>query len=500
MASVEPPAVEPAAEPAPGPSEGAAPGIRDLYRAVWDAVRGSVARRHLVIAAEITLVALWFVLRTRYGVESRPYLAWTVVAAVVALVSPTSGLVLLLATSPFYEPVSISRALGPRNILVGILGIGVILRLALGGWREIPRSRTLALGAVVAALTAVSAIHTLRDFDGVFGPHAVQMWLATIGGAMIVLLVAVWVARTGDVRPIVAAVIGCAIASVLSLIELAQPGSISRGSLAWIGLWKDFGARVTGIIPAPNAVATMLIVPACLALAATVQLRGRRRVAAIVATVPIAAAAVLTLSRSAIGGLYVTFVLFISRLRRRTAWVLLFVGVAVAVVSLPLFIQFRAGVQGVFETRSPLDWILGADEARVTAWGAAVRMWADAPLIGHGFLSYKALADMYGDVRLGSPHNEVLRLFAEEGLIGGVALIAFIISLVRELGRRRDWIGTGLLGGAISYWFAAMFNNPLLFIQVSAIAFGLLGFGLGRPQTAPVPMSSTPSSGATTAG
>jgi len=187
------------------------------------------------------------------------------------------------------------------------------------------------------------------------------------------------------------------------------------------------------------------------------------------------------LSRSAITALYITAVLFIARRRRRTAWIVLGIGIVLAVVSVPLFIQFRAAQEGVFETRTPIEWILGADEARITAWGAAIRMWADSPIIGHGFLAYKQLADAFGDTRLGSPHNEVLRLFAEEGLIGGIALVAFIVVLFRELSRRPGWIGTGLLAGALGYWLAAMFNNPLLFIQVSAMAFVFFGYGLAAP-------------------
>jgi O-antigen ligase len=212
---------------------------------------------------------------------------------------------------------------------------------------------------------------------------------------------------------------------------------------------------------------------------------GRRRVVVVAGSALILAATALTLSRSAIAGLYLTFVVFLARRNRRAGWLALAVGLLVAAISIPLFIQFRAGLQGVFAAQSPLDWILGADEARITAWGAAARMFADSPLIGHGFLSYKELGDAFGDPRLGSPHNEVLRLFAEEGIVGGVAILAFIAAHFRELAGRRDAVGTAILAGSISYWFAAMFNNPLLFIQVSAVAFSIFGYGLARARRGP---------------
>jgi hypothetical protein len=457
--------------------------ILDLYRAAWSGLRDWIVRYRLAIAVEIGMIALWFVLRTVWSVESRPYLVWTVAACAIALVSPTSGLVLLVATAPFFEPVSVSRVLGLRHILVAALGISVLHRLSIGGWRELPRSPALILGGLVAAITAVGVVHTGLDFDPAFGTLSAQSWLATIGGAMIVLLVGAWVARTGEARPLIAAAIACAVAAVLSLIELVLPGTISHGPLSWIGYWKDFGPRITGIIPAPNAVATLLLVPAVAALVAIGHFRGRIRLAAVILAVPLVAAAILTLSRSAIVAFYGLAVILAWRRRRAAGIVLLVIGLVAGAIAVPLFIQFRAGVVGIFATESPIEWILGADGARFTAWAAGFRMWLDSPIVGHGFLSYKTLADAYGDTRLGSPHNEVLRLFAEEGLVGGLVIVAFVASLLRESARRPGWIGAGLLAGTIGYWLAAMFNNPLLFIQVSAVAFVFAGYGL----TAPIP-------------
>ncbi|TME11354.1 MAG: O-antigen ligase family protein [Chloroflexi bacterium] len=468
-------------------------GVLDLYRSVWRAARDVIVRRRLVVLFEVALIAVWLVLRTEVTVESRPYVAWTLVAAAVALISPTSGLVLLVATAPFFEPPTLLRVvgirpngqvLGMRHLLVASLGVAVALRIAAGGWRRLPRSPALGLAVVIGLLTAISAIRTLVEFDPQFGPRAAQSWIATIGGAMIVLLVATWVGRTGTIRPLVAATAGCALASLLSLVELARPGTISQGPLDWIGQWKDFGPRVTGIIAAPNAVATMLIVPAIVSTAAIGNLRGWRRLAAAIAALPTLAATLLTLSRSAVGGFFVAIVLFVGRHRRRTAWALFAVGIVVAALALPLFIQLRAGIVGITANESPIEWILGADEARFTAWAASIRMFLDSPIVGHGFLSYRFLGPAFGDPRLGSPHNEVLRLFAEEGIVGGIVIIAFIVALIRELRRPGDWLATALVAGAISYWFATMFNNPLLFIQVSAIAFTFFGFGLAR-STAP---------------
>jgi hypothetical protein len=105
-------------------------------------------------------------------------------------------------------------------------------------------------------------------------------------------------------------------------------------------------------------------------------------------------------------------------------------------------------------------------------------MWREAPLTGQGFLAYKTLAPGFGDEFFGSPHNEWLRLFAESGTIVGLLGLAFIVLAVRSLSRVPGWLGTGLLTGFVGYVIAASFNNPFLFIRVSAVAFPMIGVGL----------------------
>jgi O-antigen ligase len=226
--------------------------------------------------------------------------------------------------------------------------------------------------------------------------------------------------------------------------------------------------------------------------------------AAALAAVLLTVTAALTWSRSAVGAFLIAGVVFVSRRSGRLAAIVLAVGLVGAIVLLPAFIQLRADRAGSDVVASPIEFIIGADEARVTAWKAATKMFLASPLVGHGFLSYKELADSFGDPRLGSPHNEVLRLFAEEGIMGGLAILALAGSMLLELARRPGWIGAGLLAGSIGYWLAAMFNNPLLYIQVSAMAFGFASYGIAAPvrnrpssDSGPTPSQSAAGSGGT---
>ena len=130
---------------------------------------------------------------------------------------------------------------------------------------------------------------------------------------------------------------------------------------------------------------------------------------------------------------------------------------------------------------------MASDEFRFRAWGAALRMVEDKPLIGQGYLAYKELAETFGDPVLGSPHNEWLRIFAEEGVIVGLVAIAFLVATAVTLARVPGWLGTGILAGFLGYVIAASFNNPLLFVRVSAVAFGIVGVGLALAERARAP-------------
>ena len=127
---------------------------------------------------------------------------------------------------------------------------------------------------------------------------------------------------------------------------------------------------------------------------------------------------------------------------------------------------------------------MASDELRFRAWGAALGMIEDKPLIGQGYLAYKALGETFGDPVLGSPHNEWLRIFAEEGVVVGLVAIAFLVATAVTLARVPGWLGTGILAGFLGYVIAASFNNPLLFVRVSAVAFGIVGVGLALAERA----------------
>jgi len=467
---------------ATGTTQGGAAEVASFYGVLWS--EAQARRREIAIAVEAIMVIAWFLVRTVADVDSRVYLLWLLAAGALALVAPKSGLVVLIATSVFFEPDSLARTLAPRELLVLPLAVGVLVQIATDRFRWRP-GLWIWLGLLLLAGTALGVVHTFLVFDQDFQWHAAQSWIGNMLAPIIILIAAAWTARDGDLRVLVVAVGVAVVASVVCLIEYAVPGSISNGPFAWVGFWKDFGARLGGTVPSPNALSTQLIVPTMVLLAAVLLARDvRLRAIALVGLIPVAVAQYLTFSRAPLLAVYAFVVIAAWRLRRSLGIAVLVGGLVVGTALLPSYLQLRSqSADGLV----PGSILVATDEYRFRAWGAAGAMWLDAPLTGQGYLAYKELAESFGDPLLGSPHNEWLRIFAEEGVIVGLVGIAFLGATAIELARVRGWLGTGMLAGFLGYVIAASFNNPLLFVRVSAVAFGIVGVGLALAERARAP-------------
>ena len=116
--------------------------VSAFYGALWSEARAH--SRQIAIAVEAVMVVAWFVIRTVAG-RRRPGLpalgrsrrgswrSWR----------PKSGLVVLVATSVFFEPDSLARTLAPRELIVLPLALGVAhpdrrrpIPLATEAWRS----------------------------------------------------------------------------------------------------------------------------------------------------------------------------------------------------------------------------------------------------------------------------------------------------------------------------------------------------------------------------
>jgi O-antigen ligase len=445
---------------------------------------GYAARPRVRLAVELVFIAGWLLLRlTEMGF--RPNAIWTVGAALLTLVSPVSGLVVLVAAAPWggEQTISADHILGLRNLLPLVLAVSVVARI-LRSPQSLPRSRPFGVALALVAVTLLLGVGMMyATYGSATGWESAEYWLSGMGGALIVFLVAVWLGRAGERRPLWAAVIAASAAGIVSLLDYLWPAVFANLPVQGLLTANEFGTRLSGAISSPNAMVSLLVTPAAVLLAALL-LAPRRwlRVAAIAVLPFLLAAMWFTYSRSALIGVFVIVVIVLWRWRRVLGAGLLVLGLAGGLALAPAYIQARGGVLGGSATVEPGKTLIASDVQRVTAWKAASAMWLDAPVLGKGFRSYHILGPQYGDQVLGSPHNEWIRLFAEEGLIGGLLGLAFAVAVALQLARTSGWLGAGAFGGFTAWAISATFNNPFIYLQVSAIALTVAGImvGLGR--------------------
>jgi hypothetical protein len=460
-------------------------GILAFYAAIWSEAQAAAARWRVALIVEVAMVAAWFIIRSAAGVDDRVYALWVVAAGILALVAPLSGLVVFVATSVAFEPDNVARTLSLRELVLLPLAAGVLIRIGADRlrWRPVP-AIWLALALLVG--TGLGVLNTFARFDTDIAWHAARSWLGNMAGPVIVLVAATWTARGGSTRVVAVACVVAVVSAVVCLAEYASPGLISGGRFEWVGFWKDFGVRLSGTVPSPNALSAQLIVPTAVLGAAVLLARDiRLKALALVGLLPLLLAHYLTYSRSPLLAAYAFAVVVAWRVRRAVGIVVLIGGLIVGALLLPRYLELRSATTPAQVI--PGTILVATDQYRIQAWGAAVAMWVDEPLVGHGYLAYRQLGPEYGDPLMGSPHNEWLRLFAEEGTLVGLAGIAFVVATAWSLAKAPGWLGTGFLAGFLGYVIAASFNNPLLFVRVSAVAFSIIGVGLAMAERAHAP-------------
>ena len=214
------------------------------------------------------MVVAWFAIRSTAGVDGRFYAMWVIAAGVLALVAPLSGLVVFVATSVFYEPDTIPRIVPLRVWILVPLAAGVLIRIAADRLRWRP-ALAIWLALLLVLGTALGVVNSFDRFPEEIAWRAARSWFNNMAGPVILLIAAAWTARGGSMRVLVVA---CAVGG-RQRDGRDSPSTRSRGSLAggpfdWVGFWKDFGARLGGTVPSPNALSAQLIVP-------TAVLRGR---------------------------------------------------------------------------------------------------------------------------------------------------------------------------------------------------------------------------------
>jgi signal peptidase I len=453
-------------------------------------MKGDVREDGLPVVWTVVALLIGYVVIRTLGLPPFLLLGWITAAVVVSLASPVTGLSVLVAIGPFTGAVDDDGSLTAVPFLLAALGVAVAARVALevrrrarAPWFAELRQRltgtnvTILLAVLLAAGTALGVLHAFR-FSPELGRASAELWVPGMGGGIAVFLAAAWCARRGEALPLYAAAASVALAAAVSILDFVTDGGVNASFIGWLVHAPLEGQpRLGGVILAPNAAATIFLMGAALN-GSVAAMRGgyeRLRTAAVIATAVCLAAIVLTYSRSALIAALVLFAVIAWRSRR---WQGL---AALAVAAATFGVVYVVAFQGDLLRDVPAV----ADQQRIDAWSAAIRMWLDRPLYGVGFRAFEWLHGEYGSV-LNAPHNEWLRLFAEEGLFVGLIGIGFVVGAVHTARSAIEPVATAVIGGALALAIMATFNNPFFYAQVNVPAFTLLGFALLRHVASPL--------------
>jgi hypothetical protein len=450
----------------------------DFYRAIAATSTDAARRYRLALVSELALIGLYFVLRSS-AADPLSLELWLGLTVAVCLFAPGSGLVVLAAVAPFNEGVDLSRDVGSKTLIAAALVLAIGLRWLLDPAVRSRPSLPIVLAVALIGATGLGLIRTAIRWDRDFTLLAAATWLQGIATMLLVFVAAVWIARRGGMRPLVAAMAGTTVAGLISLIDFWGDAAIRDSAIGWAVVGPFNPTRLTGVIRSPTSTAALIMLPLSVYLAAVVLGPSARvRAAAAAISIPLLAAAYMTYNRAVFIALWAFAVVVSWRIGRRLGVALLVGGVVLGALFVPWYLTIRGQAVGGISQPEPGQILIASDQQRLGAWAAAGRMFLDQPLIGQGYRAYRQLSVEFGDTVLNAPHNEWLRLFAEHGLFVGLLGLAFLVATAARLARAPGWLGAGLFASFLSLAIAATFNNVFLFNQVTIPAMVMAGTGV----------------------
>jgi len=157
---------------------------------------------------------------------------------------------------------------------------------------------------------------------------------------------------------------------------------------------------------------------------------------------------------------------------------------AIAAVILVISVT-GVGVKNVI-SRNDLSGLSGdtSSENRLVQWKAGINMLISHPLFGVGPDRFEELSAEYGGEPGLAPHNTIIQVFSETGLIGGYCFLMFVIfpivegiKIVRSHKNRNSQIELNcvkfLLSSIFGFWVCAIFSNRdksyILFVLIALL-------------------------------
>ena len=413
-------------------------------------------------------VAIGIALLLATGMEIQPVVAiLSVVAVLVAFVSPATGLAIVAATISLREP-EIFRPLSFPVVLIGALGAGSLLRVAADATRPGP---SLLLLAVVGflGLGAVTLPPPVNGLSFEASASATTEYLNLACG-LVLMLVARRVLRHRDARPYLLTFVASGFAA--TILALARFGRPNADGLPLQGLFGQGEAtvRAVGAFANPNYFGLFAAVAALLALGLAFRSGPVLRVVLVAVAITIGVGVALSFSRGDALALTAGVVSLAWLHGRRTGVVVTLAVALVGAVVFPVLVDSRLRLtSGGIYARPNID-LEQSDSYRLEAFEAGLRIVADSPVFGSGFGQYRFRAERYvGTNPTAYPHNMWIKIVAEQGLVGAGLFVALATWLVVAIRRTRHPLRSTALAVLVTFGVGATFAEPLVILQVSGI-------------------------------
>ena len=370
-----------------------------------------------------------------------------------------------------------------------------------------PRRSVLLAGMLLCVLSAI--LSTVLTFDRGASVTLVIVAVLAFGYATAIVLGESEVSEVGGWLPLLASIGG-----VIAMWALSSAGSIMTTEDGGV-----VAGRLQGPFAQPNELgvfcAAMLPIGVIAVVTATTRIGFAIQ---LLSTLAIGAAWIMSMSRGAwIGGCLALLIVAVFSPTTRK-WLALALLGAIGFVTAALATPPSAGVIGVVGAR--LRSFSGASsnpyDDRPAIWAEAWRQAGEHPWVGVGPGGFSAASGgSASSVSLQPPlhpHNLVLTILAERGVVGLAAAGLVVIGCILVMVRAWQWYSRGLgldsawriaaMSGLVAIAAQGLFDMPLRNPMVAALTWTLLGYAAvseaGRPYAitactrADVPIVPTP--------
>ncbi len=355
------------------------------------------------------------------------------VSLLASVFSPATGLVVLAIVGPLRPPLIIPPPGLPPTLVAAIL-IGCIGRIAVERTRLRVGAPLFLAGSFMLYLFAQQVPEMFRLWAGPDGHRTVTLFIQIATGFGAALATAI-VMRGRPVGTMVIALgIGAVIAAALALAVMA---GIDLAFVRNLVNEMQIVGRAIGPFADPNYFGVFLATAAIFLAASWPLARTWLQRWALLVIVGLLLVTIgVTLSRGAILAL-VAGALALALMSGPRAIVLACIGVAGAILAYPLFLEYRvAEVQGSTGIAAYAEQA-ASDTSRVFAAEAGFELFASSPIFGIGLGQYRDATIRIAETPVAiESHNWYLNVLAEQGLVGIVIWLGFMLSVAWALWAR----------------------------------------------------------------